>query len=408
MSSQLIVAGLDLGSHCVKCVIGLLHSDGQLDVIGTGSHPALGFKQGVVCDQERAVQTIRAAVDEAELMAGCEIKEVYLSVSSRHLASFNGHGMARIMSETVEVSDIHAAIDLAKAVKLQPDVKILHVIPQDYIVDGRGGIEHPLGVCGIRLEVQAHMVTGEISQLEALEYCCQKAKLTVVDVLYGPLAQSELLLTDDARQSGVILIDIGADTTDVAVFEGGGLVHAATFCIGGEHVTRDIEGCLNTPAVEAEHLKRSHGAAQSDQVSPEDTISIPGVGARKSRVIKRTFLCEIIEARLEELFTLIVNDLDEWGYLANFPGGVVITGGTAAMAGISELAEQVLGIPTGCGEPKGVHGLVDVVRSPRYATAAGLVLSGVKMKHLQWFSTRQIRLKKRPTHGMFRRLWGRA
>ena len=406
MSSQLIVAGLDLGSHCVKCVIGLLHSDGQLDVIGTGSHPALGFKSGVVCDQERAVQSIRAAVDEAELMAGCEIKEVYLSVSSRHLSSFNGHGMSRIVSETVEVGDVHAAIDLAQAVKLQPDTRILHVIPQDYIVDGRGGIDHALGVSGVRLEVQAHLVTGTLSQLEALEYCCQKAKLAIVDVLYSPLAQSELLLTDDARQSGVILIDIGADTTDVAVFEGGSLVHAVTFGIGGEHVTRDIEGCLNTPAVEAEHLKRSHGRRSLTRFRIQRPFRYQGLG--HNRDVKRSFLCEIIEARLEELFTLIVDDLDQWGYLANFPGGVVLTGGTAAMPGLAELAEQVLGIPTGCGEPKAVDGLVDVIRSPRYATAAGLVLCGVRMKHLQWFSTRQIRLKKRTSQGMFRRLWGRG
>ena len=408
MSSRLIVAGLDLGSHCVKCVIGLQHADGQLDIIGTGSHPALGFKSGAVCDMERAVQSIRSAVDEAELMAGCEIKEAFLSVSSRHLSSFNGHGMARIIDETVDVADVHSAIDLAKAVKLQPDHQILHVIPQDYIVDGRGGIDHALGVSGVRLEVQAHLVTGVLSQLETLEHCCQKAKLSIVDVMYSPLAQSELLLTEDARQSGVILIDVGADTTDVSVYEGGSLVHAMTFALGGEHVTKDIESCLNTPAVEAEHLKRSYGAAQSELALPTDTVSIPGVGARKSRDIKRSFLCEIIEARLEELFSLIAADLDHWGYLANFPGGIVVTGGTAAMPGVAELAEQVLGIPSACGEPRGLDGLVDVVRSPRYATAAGLVLCGVRLKHLQWFSTRQIKLRKRPSQGMFRRLWART
>ena len=264
MSAQLIVAGLDLGAHAVKCVIGLHHEDGQLDIIGTGSHPARGFQNGVVSDRQLAVKSIKAAVGEASLMADVEIKEVFLSVSARHLESFNSHGMARILEDAVSAEDLHAVIDMACAVKLPADQQILHVIPQEYVVDGRGGIANPLGARGVRLEAQAHLVTGHLARLEGLEACCRQAKLSVIDALYSPLVQGEALLTNHARDVGVILLDIGSDTTEMSVFEGGSIVHSAVWGIGGERITLDIKDLLSTPTVEAEHLKQVHGCALTD------------------------------------------------------------------------------------------------------------------------------------------------
>ncbi len=407
MPNQLIVAGLDLGANAIKCVIGILHDDAQVEIIGTGSHPAHGFDNGSVSDQEAAVQSIRASVNEAELMAGCEIKEVLLSISNRHMESFNSHGMARVMGPTVDIEDVHAAIDMARAVKLPAEKKVLHVVPQDYIIDGRNGITRPLGVAGVRLETHAHVVLGTLPRLEALELCCQRAKLNVIDVVLSPLAQAEVLLTTQARDMGVILVDIGADTTDLSVFEGGSVVHSGGIALGGDHITQDVKDCLNTPTVEAEHLKQVHGCALADMVSAEETISVPGVGGRRARTIKRRYLCEIIEARAEEIMGLLAEELEQLGFTGGFPGGLVLTGGSANLAGIVDLAEQMLGVPAARGEPKGLHGLVDVVKNPRYSTAAGLVVCGSQFKHLQWFSTRQLRLKQRGSRRIFR-FWNRT
>lgn len=399
MSKQMIVAGLDLGTNAVKCVIGVRHEDGQIDIIGTGTHPAAGLKQGTVCDQEEAVKSIRAAVEEAELMAGCEIKEIFVAVSGRHLESFNSHGMVRIRSGTVDTDDVRACIDMARAVKLPPDKLILHAVPQSFIIDGQAGITRPVGVDGVRLEVHTHLIVGDIQALRQLEQCIRQAKLRVVDMVLAPLAQAEALLTPQGRDLGVVLVDIGGDTTDIAVFDGGQIVHSTVLGIGGEHVTHDIKDCLNTPTVEAEHLKQSHGCALAELVDADERVEVPGVGGRKPREIERTLLCQIIEARVEEILRLVTEELHQLGYGEGLPGGVVLTGGTANLEGIVELTEQVMGMPAARAQPKGLHGLVDVVRNPRYATGTGLVLCGVNQRHIQWFSARLERPRKRS--------WGR-
>ncbi|MCB9529802.1 MAG: cell division protein FtsA [Myxococcales bacterium] len=403
MSKQMIVAGLDIGTNAIKCVIGVHHDDGQIDIIGTGTHPAAGLKQGAVCDQPEAVRSIRAAVEEAELMAGCEIKEVFVSVSGRHFQSFNSHGMVRIQSGTVDDDDVAACIDMARAVRLPPDKTIMHAVPQEFIVDGKGGINRPHGVEGVRLEVHAHLVIGDTAALKALEACVRHARLRVVDVLQSPLAQAEALLTPQGRDIGVVLVDIGGDTTDVAVFERGQLVHSAMLAVGGWHVTQDIKGCLNTPSVEAEHLKQTHGCALAELVDADERVEVPGVGGRKRREIERTLLCQIIEARVEEILRMVLEELYQQGYGDGLPGGIVLTGGTANLPGIVELCEQVTGMPAARATPKGLHGLVDVVKNPRYATGTGLVLCGINRKHVQWFATRLERPRKRGIGRLFGR-----
>jgi len=404
MNKQMIVAGLDLGTNAVKCVIGVRHDDGQIDIIGTGTHPALGLKAGTVCDSEQAVASIRSAVEEAELMAGCEIKETYVSVSGRHLESFNSHGMVRIRTGVVDTDDVRDCIDMARAVKLPPDKLILHAVPQSFIIDGQAGITRPVGVEGVRLEVQAHLIIGDLPAIKVLEQCIKQAKLRVVDLILAPLAQAEALLSPQGRDLGVVLVDIGGDTTDIAVFDGGQIVHSTVLPIGGQHVTSDIKDCLNTPTVEAEHLKQAHGCALAERVGEDETVSVPGVGGRKPREIERTLLCQIIEARVEEILRLVTDELRELGYGDGLPGGVVLTGGTANLDGIVQLTEQVMGMPAARAEPKGLHGLVDVVRNPRYATGTGLVLCGVNRRDVQWFSSRLPRVRR----STWTRIFGRS
>ncbi len=407
MAGQMIIAGLDIGSHDIKCVIGVHHEDGQVDVIGTGTHPANGFQRGIVSNSEAAVRSIKSAVGEASLMADVEIKEVLLSVSSRHFNSHNDHGMARILGTTVDSDDVHAVVDVASAIKLPNEHQIMHVVPQDFIVDGRRGIANPLGVRGVRMEVQAHVVAGHLARIESIEACCRQARLSVVDAIYSPLAQSEALLTQRERDVGVILLDLGADTTDISVFEGGSIIHAAMLPIGGERITQDIKDLLGTPTVEAEHLKRVHGCATTGFVKKDESVSIPGVGGRKPREIDRYSFCEIIEARAAEILQFVADELDQIGCSEGFPGGVVLTGAGANLEGMVELTQDILGLHTTKGQPNGLHGLVDVIRDPRYSTATGLVSCGVQLKHLQWFSSRQVRLKRRGAKRSLR-FWSRG
>lgn len=395
MARELIVAGLDLGTSRVKCVVAIQHPDGQVDVIGTGTHAAKGFQNGAVCNPEDAVRSIRAAVDEAEMMAGVEINEVFLSISGRHTESFNSPGMVRIQDEHVTEEDLRAVIDMARAIRMPPDKEVLHVIPQDFIIDGQPGVTRPLGMSGVRLEVSAHVVLGNATSTRAFEDVCRAAGLRVADIVLAPLAQAEALLTPQARDLGVVLVDIGGDTTDIAVFAGGAIVHSAVVPLGGEHVTLDIKDCLNTPTVEAEHLKQTCGCALAELVDADETVEIPGVGGRRPREIKRSLLCEIIEARVEEILKLVGEELAHVGLMDVLPGGIVLSGGTANLPGITELAERTLGMPAAYGEPKELHGLVDVVKNPRYATSTGLVLCAIREKHHHWYSTRIKKHKRR-------------
>ncbi|MCB9535966.1 MAG: cell division protein FtsA [Myxococcales bacterium] len=386
-SSDRIIAGLDLGTSNIKCVIGVQRAEGSVDIVGTGSHPAVGIKNGTVCSAEDVVRSIRAAVEEAEMMAGCDIAEVFVSISGRHLDSFNSNGVVRVAAEQVTDEDVLRVIDVAKAHKLPADHRVLHVVPQEFVLDHQTGVQRPVGMSGVRLEVQAHVLVGNGKCTDALEACCQQAGLRVVDIVLAPLAQAEALLTSSGREMGVALLDIGGDTTDLAVFHRGAVVHTALLPIGGEHVTADIKDCLNVPTAEAEHLKQAHGCALAALVDPDATVELPGVGGRRARTIKRSLLCEVIEARVEEILKLVHQELEHQLYLDLLRGGLVLTGGMANLDGMTELAEQVMDMPAVRGAPKDLHGLVEVVQNPRYSTGTGLVQYGLRQKNQHWFST---------------------
>lgn len=407
MDKDLIIAGLDLGTNCLKLTIGIQHPDGRVDVIGTGTHPAKGFKGGEVCNADDAVASIRTVVEEAELMAGCEINEVFLAVSGRHHESFNSNGMVRIASGQVTEADVRAVIDMVEAVQIPAERQVAHVVPQEYVVDGKDGIRQPVGTHGVRLEASAHVVLVDGAAVRKLEACCARANLTVLDVITSPLAQSEAVLTESGRELGVVLIDIGGDTTDVSVFAHGAIVHSAVVGLGGEHITTDIKDCLNTPLVEAEHLKRSAGSAVAEFVDPEATVEVPGVGGRRPQSVQATLLAEIIEARVEEIFNLCMEALNRVGITEPLAGGIVLTGGGAQLEHIDALAERVTGMPASIGIPRGLHGLVDIVCHPNYATSAGLMLVGLRSRQLTWFSARK-RSQRRGPWGRLRALFGRS
>jgi len=386
VAKEEILASLDAGTGHIKCVVGLKHADGAVDVIGTGSHPAVGLKAGRVCNRQETVESLRQAVNEAAMMGGCVIKEVYASVSGQHVRSFNSEGVARIRGGRVTEETIANVIDVAQAVRIPAEREFLHVIPQRYVIDGQKAGTRPLGMKGVRLEMRAHVVTGAASSVSDLSACIRSVGLRVADVVFSPLAAAETLLTPACKELGVLLIDLGAATTDIAVFKNGSIMYSSVFGVGGEHITADIQDCLGTPTVEAERLKQAHGCALASLASDQEVVELPGVGGRRAREIRRALLCEIIEARVAEILKMIGEDLERVGLEDELQGGIVMTGGTANMPGIMELANQVLKMPAQRGEPHRVEGLIDVVRNPRYATSTGLILCAARGKHRDWFT----------------------
>ena len=386
MAKEVIVAGLDLGSSSVKCVIGVRHSDGIIDIIGTGFHESAGLASGAAFDRSQMIKAISQAIDEAEMMAGCDIKNVHIAIVGDHVRSFNSTGIVRIRSGQVTDQDVAHVIDTAEAVRIPVDRAILHTIPQEYVIDGQGGIRQPQGMSGVRLEVRAHLVTGSLVSARDLVTCCQSKGLKVVDVVFAPLAAASALLGPHDRELGVAIVDIGGSSTDIAVFQKTALVFSQVIGIGGEHITADIRDCLHTPTEQAEALKTTHGCAMASLVANHEEIEIPGVGGRKPRMIKRSLLCEIVEARVAEIFTMITETLEQAGFDEGLPAGVVLTGGTSNMVGITELSEEILGMPSAPGQLRTVSGLVDIVKNPRYGTGTGLVVCGANQSSREWFS----------------------
>lgn len=394
MQDQRIVAGLDLGSSTIKCVVGVRRDGGVVDIIGTGEHPADGFEEGEPHVEVAAIASVRAAVERAELMAGCDLGEVCLGVSGRHVDSFNSSGLARILGDRVALDDLERAVDLARAVKIPAVKQILHVAPQRFVVDGSSSFKQPIGSSGVRLELSARVVLGHTRKLQALESVCTAAGLNVVDIFCGNLARGEALVPDACREMGVALVDLGADTTELSVFMTGGLVYSASLPIGGDLVTADVKDCLNTPLVDAERLKQASGHAMTGLVDTDTTVEVPGIGGRKARRIKRSLLCEIIEARVQEIFELVGAELAQSGF-DGLAGGVILTGGGANLEGIIELAEHQLRLPATLGRPVDLSGLVDVVCKPRFSTAVGLARCGLEGLDRDWFSSRLIPAKRR-------------
>jgi cell division protein FtsA len=369
------IVGLDIGTTKI-CAVVAEPTENGVDVIGIGTHPSRGLRKGVVVDIDATVDSIKHAVEEAELMADCEISSVYAGIAGGHIEGFNSHGIVAVKEREVSEHDVRRVIDAAKAVAIPMDREVIHVIPQEYVIDDQDGIREPLGMSGVRLEAKIHIVTAAVTSAQNIVKCANKAGLNVVDIVLEPLASAEAVLADDERDLGVCLIDIGGGTTDIAVFADGAIKHTCVLGLGGYHVTNDIAVGLRTPFEEAERIKKRFGAASARLLGSDDVITVPSVGGRRPREVSRKILCEIIEPRIDEILTLSRQEIVKAGLEDKIPSGLVLTGGCAALAGIGELAEEIFEAPVRIGQPWRVGGLRDVVRSPMYATGVGLVLYG--------------------------------
>ncbi|WP_144393691.1 cell division protein FtsA [Pleionea sediminis] len=371
-----LIVGLDIGTSKVVAIVGEVNANDQIDIIGIGSHPSRGLKKGVVVNIESTVQSIQRAVEEAELMAGCQIHSVFTGIAGSHIKSMNSHGIVAIRDQEVNAQDVERVIDAAKAVAIPADQKILHVLPQEFVIDNQEGIREPIGMSGVRLEAKVHMVTGAVSAAQNIVKCVRRCGLDTDDIILEQLASSYSVLTEDEKELGVCLVDIGGGTTDIAIFTEGAIRHTAVIPIAGDQVTNDIAVALRTPTQHAEDIKIKYACALRQLTSLEDTIEVPGVGERAPRRLSRQTLAEVVEPRYEELFNLIQAELRRSGFEEIIPAGIVLTGGSSKMEGLIELAEEVFHMPVRLGMPQYVKGLSDVVRNPIYATGVGLLLYG--------------------------------
>ncbi|HET7306699.1 MAG TPA: cell division protein FtsA [Gammaproteobacteria bacterium] len=371
-----LIVGLDCGTSKVVAIVGEIKPGGGVEIIGIGSHPSRGLKKGVVVNIESTVQSIQRAVEEAELMAGCEIHSVFAGIAGSHVRSLNSHGIVAIRDKEVTQSDVDRVIDAARAVAIPADQKILHILPQEFIIDEQDGVREPIGMSGVRLEAKVHMVTGALSAAQNIIKCVRRCGLEVDDIILEQLASSYSVLTDDEKDLGVCLVDIGGGTTDIAVFTDGSIRHTAVIPIAGDQVTNDIAVALRTPTHSAEEIKLKYACALPQLASADETIEVPSVGERPPRRLARQTLAEVVEPRYEELFSLIQAELRRSGFEDMIAAGVVLTGGSSKMEGAVELAEEVFHAPVRLGVPQHVTGLVDVVRNPIHATGVGLLLFG--------------------------------
>lgn len=358
--------------------MGEVKENGQVDIIGIGISPSHGLKKGVVVNIDSTVESIKKAVEEAELMAGVEIQSVYVGISGSHIKGINSRGVVAIKNKEVGPPDVGRVIDAARAVNIPMDQQILHVLPQEFIIDDQDGIKDPLGMFGVRLEAKVHIITGARTSIQNIEKSCHRAGLHVDDLVLQPLASSRAVLTSEEQDLGAVVVDIGGGTTDVALYLEGSLWHTEVLPIGGNHLTNDIAIGLRTPTSEAEKIKIKFGCAVASMVKHEETLDVPSVGGRPPRLLSRQILSEIIEPRVEELFSMIQQKLKKTGFEDMFASGIVLTGGTALMEGLPEAAERYLGLPIRRGTPRNIGGLMDVVNSPIYATGVGLVLYGAE------------------------------
>jgi cell division protein FtsA len=373
-----MIVGLDIGTSKVVAIVCEINNEGSVEIVGLGSHPSRGLKKGVVVNIESTVQSIQRAVEEAELMAGCQIHSVFAGIAGSHIRSLNSHGIVAIRDKEVGQMDVERVIDAARAVAIPADQKVLHVLPQEFIIDNQDGIREPVGMSGVRLEAKVHMVTGAVSAAQNIVKCVRRCGLEVDDIILEQLASSYSVLTDDEKELGVCIVDIGGGTTDMAVFTDGAIRHTAVIPIAGDQVTSDIAVALRTPTQHAEDIKVKYGCALTQMASPEESIEVPSVGDRPPRRLARQTLAEVIEPRYEELFTLVQAELRRSGLEDLVAAGIVITGGCSKMEGAAELAEEVFHMPVRLGLPQGVTGLIDVIRNPIYATGVGLLLYGQK------------------------------
>jgi len=399
-----LLVGLDIGTAKVVAIVGEINASGELEIIGIGSHPSRGLKKGVVVNIESTVQSIQRAVEEAELMAGCEINSVFAGIAGSHVRSLNSHGIVAIRDKEVSASDIERVIDAARAVAIPADQRILHILPQEFVIDAQEGIREPVGMSGVRLEAKVHMVTGAVSAAQNIVKCIRRCNLDVDDVILEQLASSHAVLTEDEKELGVCLVDIGGGTTDIAVFTEGAIRHTAVIPIAGDQVTNDIAVALRTPTQNAEEIKVKYACALSQLAAEEETIEVPSVGDRPPRRLSRQTLAEVVEPRYEELMGLVQGELRRSGFEDLIAAGIVITGGSSKMEGAIELAEEVFHMPVRMGVPQGVAGLGDVVRNPVYATGVGLLRFG--QGHRDGAATALVPEGERGWAAMFERMKG--
>ncbi|HSG75373.1 MAG TPA: cell division protein FtsA [Burkholderiales bacterium] len=373
-----LVVALDIGTSKVAALVAELRADGSLEILGMGGHESKGMKKGVVVNIEATVNAVQRALEEAELMADCKIASAFTGIAGSHIKSFNSTGMVAIKDREVGALDVERAIETAKAVNIPTDQQILHVLRQEFIIDGQEDVREPIGMSGVRLEVKVHIVTGAVSAAQNIVKCVRRCGLEVNDLILQPLASSRAVLSEDETDLGVCLVDVGGGTSDIAVFTHGAIRHTAVIPIAGDQITNDIAMALRTPTAEAEVIKVRHGVALRQLADPNEMIEVPGIGDRGPRVMSRQTLAEVIEPRVEELFSLVQQVLRESGFEELLSSGVVLTGGSSVMRGMVELGEEIFHMPVRVGVPRYAGGLADVVRSPRYATAVGLLMEGVQ------------------------------
>ena len=374
-----MVVGLDIGTSKIVAIVGEIQADGAVEVIGLGSHSSRGLKRGMVVDIESTEQSIQRAVEEAELMADCEIHSVFAGISGTHVSSRDSHGAVAIRDTEVDDADVERVLESARAVAIPADQRILHVLPKGYMIDSTDGIRQPIGMSGVRLEVQVHLVTAAVSAVQNVTKCVARCGLQVDDLILHQLASSESVLSDDEKELGIGLIDIGAGTTDIAVFSEGAIQHTACIPIAGDLVTSDIAVALRTPTQHAEEIKIKYACALEQLATSEETIQVPSVGDRPPRRLERQTLAQVVEARYRELFHHVQKQLRQSGCENLIPAGLVLTGGGARMEGVVELAEEIMHMPVRLGAPQHVQGLSEVVNNPIHATGVGLLLRGSRI-----------------------------
>lgn len=394
-----LIVGLDIGTTKICCIVGSMTEEG-LDVVGIGTSMSKGLRKGVVINIESTVSAIQKAIREAELMAGCEIKSVFAGIAGGHIKGLNSQGVIAIKNREVTSEDLQRVIDAAKAIAIPMDREVMHILPQEFIIDDQDGIREPLGMSGVRLEAKVHIVTGAVASAQNIIKSCNRAGVDVADIVLEQLASSEAVLSSDEKDLGVALIDIGGGTADIAIFSEGAIKHTSVLSIGGDHLTNDIAVGLRTPMGEAEKIKQAYGCCLTSMVGKDETIEVPSVGGRESRILSRQLLAEILEPRVEEIFSLVNREITKSGYGGLIASGIVLTGGSAILPGMPELAEQIFNLPVRRGNPLDIGGLTDVVNSPIYATGVGLVKYGSMNAQAQNFKIGEKNVFERVTQRM--------
>jgi cell division protein FtsA len=397
-----LIVGLDIGTSKIAAIVAEMKPEGGFEVIGMGSSPSRGLKKGVVVNIESTVNAIQRALEEAELMADCKIRDVWTGIAGSHIRSFNSHGMVAVKDREVAQTDVDRVVETAKAIPIPTDQQILHVLNQEFVIDGQEDVREPLGMSGVRLEVKVHIVTGAVSAAQNIMKCVRRCGLEVNDLILQPLASAMAVLSEDEKDLGVCLVDIGGGTSDIAVFTQGAIRHTAVIPIAGDQITNDIAMALRTPTKEAEEIKRRYGCALRELADPQEMVEVPGVGERGAKKMSRQTLAEVIEPRVEELYSLVQAELRRSGFEELLSSGIVITGGSAAMQGMVELGEEVFHMPVRLGLPSYAGGLSEVIRNPRYSTGVGLLMAGLgqhqrqQIEKMQSGSIKQIlgRMKK--------------